>query len=515
MPTLPAIPRPTWHDLVAGLTVALVLVPQSMAYAELAGLPAKHGLYAAAVAPVLAALASSSPYLQTGPTALTSLLVLGALSPVAAAGTSEYVQNAAFLALIVGATRVLIGALRLGFVAYLMSQPVVAAFTLSAALLIACSQVPALLGTATQESNPLSAAVAAISSPGAWGGGAVVIGVAAIVITIGARRINPLVPGAFVAAMGALIVSATGLVSVPVVDTIPNGVPTPDLHLPWGSLPELIVPGVVIALVGFAEAGSIARQYASADRTQWSPNQEFVGQGLANLAAGLFSSYPVGGSFSRTALNRASGARTRWSGLFTGAAVLGILPFAAVLSDLPKAAMAGLVIASVVPLLNPLPVTRSWRMSRPQFGVAMVTFVVSVLAAPQVQWGVVAGVASALAVHLWRELRLHLDVWREDRTPAEGSGTLLHVRPEGVLYFGSAPPLETRILAELAAHPEVDEVRIHLQRLGRIDLTGALVLRAICRDLARGGTQVSLVGVQPNHRRLVETVLADVCVTPR
>lgn len=515
MGSVRALPTPTRGDLVAAVTVALVLVPQSVAYAGLAGLPAQHGLYAAAAGPVLAGLAGSSPYLQTGPVALTSLLTLGALAPLAAAGAGpgELAAHAALLALVVGVVRTAVGVLRLGFVAYLMSQPVVAAFTLGAALLIAASQVPALLGVEAGHANPALAAGAALLRPGEWSGWAVLVGVGALALTWGARRLSPLVPGAFVAALGALLLARLTGVDLVLVGTIPDGFPDLSPPAAWSALsglPGLLVPGVVIALVGFAEPASIARQYASADRAAWSPDREFVGQGLGNLGSGLFGGYPVGGSFSRSALNRLSGARTRWSGLLTGLLVLAFLPFVSVLSDLPTAALAGLIIASVLPLLNPRPVTRTLRMSRPQFGVALVTLLVSIAAAPQVQYGVIAGVVLALAVHLWRELRLDVEVWsrpggRDEDGPA---GEVLHVRPAGVLYFGSAPLLETRVLSELAGRPEVGEVQLHLQRLGRVDITGALVLRAICRDLDRAGVRVELSGAQPHNRRLVEQVFA-------
>jgi SulP family sulfate permease len=185
----------------------------------------------------------------------------------------------------------------------------------------------------------------------------------------------------------------------------------------------------------------------------------------------------------------------------TGLCAVAVLPVAHLLADLPTAALAGLVVVSVLPLLNPNPVVRTWRMSRPQFVVAALTVAVSLLAAPQVQWGVVAGVVAALAVHLWRELRLDVEIWR--------GGHTLYVRPQGVLYFGSAPRLETQVLAEIAARPQLTRVALELQRLGRIDLTGALVLRAICRDLGRAGVEVSVSGVQPQWQRLVEAVFAD------
>ncbi len=496
--------RPTGGDVVAGVTVALVLIPQSIAYAALAGLPPEVGLYAAAAAPLFAAPIGSSPYLQTGPVALTSLLVLGALAPFGAEGTGGYVALAALLALLVGVVRLLVGLTRTGVVAYLMSQPVVAAFTLAAALMIVCSQVPALLGAPGESDNPVVSAATAVARPGSWQVAALAIGAAVGVITLLLRRLGPLVPGALATSVAALLAVQLWSIDVEVVGSLPAGLPLPLLDLPWAAVPQLLVPGVVIAFVGFAEPAAISRQYASADRTSWDPDREFVGQGLANLGSGLFGGYPVGGSFSRSALNRQSGGSTRWSGAVTGACVVAVLPVADVLAGLPTAALAGLVVVSVLPLLNPRPVFRTWRMSRPQFAVAVVTLVVSLLAAPRVQWGVVAGVACALGVHLWRELGLDVEIWR--------TGETLRVRPQGVLYFGSAPRLETRVLAEVATFPEVDRVTLELQRLGRIDLTGALVVRAICRDLGRAGIRVAVTGVQPQWQQLVESVLADEAV---
>jgi sulfate permease, SulP family len=492
---------PTRGDLVAGVTVALVLVPQSIAYAALAGLPPEVGLYAAAAAPLLAAPVGSSPYLQTGPVALTSLLVLGALAPVADQGSATHVAAAALLALVVGVARLAIGVTRSGVVAYLMSQPVVAAFTLAAAAMIVCSQVPSALGVTTHSANPVAGAASVLAQPGTWLLAAPVVAATVGLVTVAARRLHPLVPGALIASVAALLVVRWTPVDVPVVGTIPAGLPAPSLDLPWQLLPDLLLPGVVIALVGFAEAAAISRQYAGADRASWDPDREFVGQGLANLGSGLFGGFAVGGSFSRSALNRLSGGRTRWSGAVTGLCVVAVLPLADVLGGLPEAALAGLVIASVLPLLDPGPVLRTWRMSRPQFLVAAVTLGVSLAAAPRVQWGVVAGVATALAVHLWRELRLDVEVWRH--------GDTLHVRPQGVLYFGSAPRLETVVLEQLAGRPELTRVALELQRLGRIDLTGALVLRAISRDLHRADVHVAVTGVQPQWQRLVEAVFRD------
>lgn len=209
----------------------------------------------------------------------------------------------------------------------------------------------------------------------------------------------------------ALVVIEFTALRSPVVGAVPSGFPLPSPALPWTSLPQLLLPGLVIALGGFAEPASIARQYASADRTAWDPDREFGGQGLANLGAGLVGGYPAGGSFSRSALNRLSGARTRWGGFVTGVCVAAMLLASHVLAGLPTAALAGLVIASVLPLLNPAP--------RP------------------------------------------------------------HPRRAGAATSGTHR------------------------------LTGALVLRAIGRDLDRSGVEGAVAGVQPQWRRLVEAVFAD------
>jgi SulP family sulfate permease len=501
-PLLPVrLTPPARGDLVAAVTVALVLIPQSLAYAKLAGLPVVTGLYTAVAATIAGGLIGSSRYLQTGPVALTSLLTLGALTSLAAVGSDDYVALAALLALVVGGVRVLIGLFRWGFVAYLMSQPVVSAFTVAAALLIVCSQLPALVEVPSDETSPVRAALEAVRDPGAWNSTALAIGVGMVVLVLIGRRISPLFPGAFVGAAGALLLTTFGLVTVAEVGDVPSGLPTLSLALPWSEAPSLLIFGVVIALVGFAEASSIARKYASEDRETWDPDREFVGQGLANVAAGALQGYPAGGSFSRSSLNRLSGARTRWSGVLAGVVVLAVMPVASALSGLPQAALAGLIIAAVLPLIRLRPFVEIWRVSKPQFAVALLTVAVTLASAPHVERGVLVGVGLSLAVHLWRELRIEVETWSE--------GSTLHVRPQGVLYFGSAPALEERVAALVAADPAIDVVVLHLERLGRLDVTGVLALRSLIDDMHLAGVKVRIAGSQPQAQRLLRSVLGD------
>jgi len=490
-------------DVIAGLTVALVLVPQSLAYAELAGMPPERGLYAATIALLVAAPLASSPYLQTGPVAVTALLTFGALSTQADPGSGEYVALGLLLALIVGVVRIAIGLAGAGVVAYLMSQPMLIGFIPAAAILILSSQLPNATGADPPDGAVVERAVWALSHPGSWELPAVLMALAAIALIFGGRRRHAMFPGVLVA-----VVLATGLsellgYSGVVVGEIPVGVPPVSLDLPFGELGSLLVPGVIIAIVGFAEPASIARRFAAEDRDRWDANREFVSQGAANVAAGLSGGFPVGGSFSRSSLNRLAGGRTRWSGAVTGLVVLAILPVAFLLEPLPKAILGAVVIAAVIPLLRFGPFPELWHRSKPAFLIALTTFAATILFEPHVERGVLAGVGLSIGVHLWRELRVDLTCWVD--------GTTLHVRPSGVLWFGVAQALQERILAELADRPEVHRLVVHLDAAGRFDITAAMALRSAFADARIGGVEPSLADVQERDRRL--TVIIDPSTT--
>lgn len=498
--------RPGWagtftRDSVAGLSVALVLVPQSLAYAQLAGLPPERGLYAAALAPIAAAFAASSPYLQTGPTAITSLFVLGTLSSLAPIGGPEYVALAAMLAILVGAWRVLLGLIRGGPLAYLMSQPVLLGFTAAATLLIIASQLPSVLGVSAGSDNPLISGWTALRQPSAWQLGAIAFALATAAIIILSKRLSPLLPGVLIAATGAIAISAIIAYEGPTVGHLPAGLPVPSLDLPWTQLPAMLLPALVIALIGFAEPAAIARQYATADRHSWDPNRELISQGLANFAAGFGGGYAVGGSFSRTALGRLAGARTRVSGALTGVLVLAFLPVAGLLARLPTAVLGAAVIMAVIPLLTVGTARDFWRYSRPQAAIAAATLLLSLLLAPRVDQAVLIGIGLSVAVHLWRELHVHVPSWTE--------GDVLHLRPSGVLYFASTPAIEERLTQLLADHPDAKRLVLHCEGMGRIDLTGALALRAVLNDAQAADLVVELTNVPPQLRRLLSRVMPD------
>lgn len=485
-------------DLLAATSVALLLIPQSMAYAELAGMPPWHGLYAAAAAPIAAAPFVSSKYLQTGPVALTGLLTAGALAGSAAAGSTAYIGLAAVLALVVGATRLVIGLLRWGGVAWLMSQPVLKGFTLGAALLIVSSQLPSALGATAPGETVLARATAVLTSPSTWTWGAVGLSAVTVALMRGGPRVHRFFPGLPMAAALGIGLSLAGVAAGPTVGDVPAGLPRPTLDLPWSSLPSLVLPGVVIALVGFAEAASISRTFATEDRERWDPDREFVSQGVANLAAGLFAGFPVGGSFSRSSLGRLAGAKSRWSGALTGLLVLAALPVAGALAPLPKAVLGATVVGAVAKLLDPRPLLAMWSRSRPQGAIAVTTLAATLASAPRVEYGVLAGIVLALVVHLWREATVEV--------PVDRDGDTLVLRPSGVLWFGTAAALEQRVVEALAAHPDVARLVIDLRGLGRIDYSGALVIDRIATDQRGEGLHVDLCGVPAHAGRIVGRV---------
>ena len=225
-------------DVVGGISAAFVLIPQALAYAVLAGMPAERGLHVAALAPIAAAFFASSPYLGTGPTAITSLLTLGVLSPLAATGSGEYVALGALLALLVGGVRVAMGLLRLGVLSYLISRPVLTGFTTGAAVVIIASQLPTVLGVVATQDNPFAGAFDALRHPGHWRPEAIAVAAAAAALIVGGRRIHRLFPGILAAvALGIAWVRTVGY-SGPVLGQVTGGFPNFSLDLPWRSSPS-------------------------------------------------------------------------------------------------------------------------------------------------------------------------------------------------------------------------------------------------------------------------------------
>jgi SulP family sulfate permease len=492
---------PSTGDIVAGISVALVALPQSLAYAELAGMPPQYGLFASALPPLLAAIFVSSRYLQTGPVALTALLTFGALSSIAEPATAEYIELAALLAIMVGVLRVVLGLVRLGSVAYLLSEPVLAGFTTGAAILIVSSQLPRVFGVERGDDGVLVEAGKAIGKVGDWEWGAILFAVGTAVVIVGGRRLHKLFPGVLVAVAGSVIISGALGYDGSIVGELDGGFLSLKFDFPWGSAGDLIVPAIAIALVGFAEPSSIARTFAARERQPWNANREMVSQGVANLASGISGAFPVGGSFSRSSLNHLAGATSPWSGAITGAFVLAALPLTPLIEDLPSSVLGAIVVVAVIKLIALRGLWEIATHSPAQSFVAVGTLAATLLSSPRVERGVLIGIGMAIAVHLYRELTVTVNSRLE--------GATLTVLPHGVLWFATVPSVERLIRAELAEHAELDTVIIDMRGVGRLDYTGAAALARYVAELRSDGVNVAIENVSANAGRAARAHLSS------
>ncbi len=486
--------------MVAGVSVALVAIPQSLANAELAGLPAQHGLYASALPSIAAAAFVSSRHLQTGPVALTSLLTFGALSGLAPTGTAEFARLAALLALLVGLFRLALGLIRLGRLAYLLSEPVLSGFTTAAAVLIMSSQLPRVFDVETGDGGVLAEAVRALVSVEEWRPAAVGFSVATVVLIVVGRRIHRLFPGVLVAVVAATATVALFGYGGSTVGELEGGFVATGIDVPWDEVVGLLVPAFVIALVGFAEPSSIARTFAARDRVPWDANREMISQGVANVVAGVTRAFPVGGSFSRSSLNRLAGATSPWAGAITGLCVLLALPVTPVLADLPSAVLGTIVLVAVFGLLRfDQLIELAWS-NKAQGMVALGTFGATLLASPRVERGVLVGIALALAVHLYRELSVTAESeWRDHQ---------LVVRPKGVLWFATVPSVDVLIREHVARTRDTTKVVFDLEGVGRLDYTAAAALARLVEQLRSTGVKVEITNIAPGTARAAALHLA-------
>jgi len=507
-------------DLVVGLTVSVVLVPQAMAYAMLAGMPPVYGLYAAAVTPLLGALWGSLRQLATGPIAIMSLLVLTTLTPIAEPGSPEFVKLALLLAFMVGILYLLIGLLGMGMVMAFISHSAVKGFTTAAAIIITATQLPNLLGLkVTRHEYIFPMLVEIFQELPTLDWLTTVLGMVAFGIIYGLKKIRPNFPAALLALI--LTTLAVGLLKldekgVAIVGLTPSGlpnfqIPPFDFHI-FGSL---VGPAIVIALVSFAETYSVGKVVSAKTKQKVDVNQEFIGQGMANLIGSFFQSYPVSGSFSRTAINFASGAQTGISGVISSLSVIIALLFLTpLLTYIPKAALAALVISAVLTLFHPKEVFALWKMHRHDGIVAITVFVLALLTKPD--YALIIGIMVSLMLFLWKTMhprivrvtkRLELngfcnaDVFDRPCCPQ-----ILQLRSDNVIYFANAEYTFEHIIERL------DEVTTPLKFLlldfyavGFIDTTGIDELRVLKDELKRRNIQLSLMGVHIPVRQVLES----------
>ncbi|HXF66961.1 MAG TPA: SulP family inorganic anion transporter [Burkholderiales bacterium] len=630
-------------DLLAGVSVGLVLVPQALAYAQLAGLPPYYGLYAAFLPVLIGALWGCSRQLATGPVAMVSLLTGAALSQFAAPGSEQFIALAILLALMVGAMELAMGLAGLGAIVNFVSHPVIVGFTNAAALIIAFSQLDKVLGVASVHGVSFAAGVwDVLQQAGSAHPPTLLMAAAALAIIAGMRRFAPRWPAVLIAVvlttalswaigfenkllaqpaqfadataravvdsvlatartvkqLGAGIAEKTialkklekslesghpqllaleydiqalrfelkaaerehrlrarelrhfvlrrapgaegaadrfyleGLVPPgvrtdgqrwrftriaggelvlsgggEVVGAIPPGLPKLALpHVSWDEVMLLLSSAFVIALVGFMEALSIARAMAVKTRQRIDPDQELIGQGLANLAGSLTQSFPVSGSFSRSAVNLEAGAVTGLSSVFTWLVVLATLLFLTpLLYHLPQATLAAIIIMAVANLINVKAMVHAWKAHRHDGMAAAVTFAATLAFAPHLDAGILIGAGLAIVLYLYRSMRPRVAVLgrHADGTLRDArlydlptSEHVIAVRFDGSLYFANVPYFENALLEQAARHPKAQYILVVGDGINELDASGEEAIRNTVRRLKERGVTVVFSGLK-------------------
>lgn len=512
-------------DLLAAIIVTLMLIPQSLAYAMLAGLPPVVGLYASIAPLVLYAMFGTSRTLAVGPVAVISLMTAAALEPHYIAGSEAYIQGAMLLAALSGVILLLMAALRLGFLANFLSHPVISGFISASGVLIALSQMKHILGIdASGQNLPTLLPSLWESLPSIhWPTAAIGLGVLVFLqwvrkgltptlkklgvngsLAEGLAKIGPMV----VIVGSVVLVWALGLANqgVNVVGYVPRGLPAPALPVFDKETVRLLLPAaILISLVGFVESISVAQTLAAKRRQRIHPDQELVGLGTASLASALSGGFPVTGGLSRSVVSFDAGAQTQMVGVFTavGIAVVAFF-FTSLFYYLPHAVLAATIIVAVLSIVDWRSLVATWRYSKQDF-LAQIVTMVGVLGWG-VEFGILIGVALSLLLFLWRTSRPHMAVvgaipgtehFRNiERFEVVQSEQMLSVRVDESLYFSNARYLEERVPALAFANPNIKHLVLMCSGVNHIDASALNSLTAIADRLKAAGVQLHLSEVK-------------------
>jgi len=512
-------------DLVAALIVTIMLIPQSLAYALLAGLPAEAGLYASIAPIILYTIFGTSRALAVGPVAVVSLMTAAALSNIVEQGTMGYAVAALSLAALSGIILLAMGLFRLGFVANFLSHPVIAGFITASGIIIAASQLKHILGINAQGHTLLDLVISLTQHLSETNWITALIGILATGFLFWVRKgLKPLLQrfglsdgltGVFVKTGPVAVVVATtaavwalGLADkgVKIVGDVPQSLPP--LTLPSFSpelLGQLLLPAFLISIIGFVESISVAQTLAAKKRQRIDPNQELIGLGAANIGASLTGGFPVTGGFSRSVVNYDAGAETPAAGAFTAVGLaIAALALTPLIYFLPKATLAATIIVAVLSLVDFSILKRSWNYSKADFAAVLATMVLTLLLG--VEAGVSAGVGLSILLHLYKSSTPHIaevgqvpgtehyrNILRHDVLTDPAIVTL---RVDESLYFANARFLEEKIHNRVAADKNIRHVILQCSAINEIDLSALESLEAINARLREMGVQLHLSEVK-------------------
>jgi sulfate permease, SulP family len=486
----------------------------------LAGLPPVYGLYAAVVAPIIASMWGSLQQLSTGPIAILSLLVLTTLSPLAEPGTAPYIELALLLAFMVGILYLGIGIFRLGAVMSFISHSTVRGFTSAAALIICATQLPSLLGIDVHRHEYLFPMLYEIvTSLPATHIPTLVMGLLAFAIIFVAKKYRATFPGGLVA----LILTTIPLVlfewherGIAVIGVTPAGLPHFQIpSLDFHAASRLLGPAIVVALVSFAETYSVGKTISAGTKQKVDVNQEFIGQGLANLVGSFFQSYPVSGSFSRSAINFSSGARTWISSVVaTLGVIISLLFLTPYIAYIPKAALSALVISAVMLLFNPGQVFSLWKKNRHDGIVAFTVFALALLTKPD--YALLIGVVLSLVLFLWKTMHprivritkdpelnmfVNADVYQKPNCPQ-----ILELRPDNCIFFGNAEYTMEQLVSRIdEQRTPIKFLLLDFESIAFIDISGVEELFGLLDELKARKIDLAFLYVHLPVRKVLES----------
>lgn len=500
-------------DLIAGLTVGIVLVPQAMAYAMIAGLPPVYGLYAAFLPVLTYVFLGTSRKIGVGPVAMDSLLVAAGLGTLSIMGPEQYIIMVAVLAFLVGSIQMVLGLMRMGFLVNFLSKPVISGFTSGAAIIIMLSQLKHLLGTGSSGNSSkfhllVMDAISYISEVNMY---TLLIGSIGILFIVFFKKWNPRIPGILIVTAMAMVAVYTlklGNYGVALVGVVPSGLPSfvmPDLQ--WNSIEQLWPIAVALALVGYLEAISIGKalEVKSGEETI-DPNQELLALGSSNIIGSFFQAYPVTASFSRSAINHQSGAQTNLAAFFSVVlVVLTLLFLTPIFQFLPNAVLASIIMVSVFKLIDVGYAKNLWDNRRDEFVVLLITFLATLFLG--IKEGIFIGMLSSLLLMVYRTSKPHFAVlgnvkdtdyyknverFKDEVTHRDD---LLIVRFDAQLYFGNANFFKTELLKEVAKKgTPLKGVILNAEAINYIDSSAADMLTKTIHEIHDMGMKFYVAG---------------------
>ena len=498
-------------DLQAGLTITVMLIPQSMAYALLAGVPPIYGLYASVVPLVVYAFLGTSKQLAVGPAAMISLLTATGIGQLATIGSPDFVMYAVMLAFLVGILQILMGIFRVGFLVNFISHPVIKGFTFAASLIIAVSQFKYILGLDIPRGHFILTTLRNLyqhlpqtNLP------TVVIGVGSILLLVAMKKWKPGFPAALlVVALSTVVVAVLRLdkAGVSIVGNIPAGLPAP--HLPALSsavVRELIPTAVTIAFVGFMESISVAKAMAARHHYTIDANQEMIAIGAANVAGSLFQAYPVAGGFGRTAVNDQAGARTPLASVVTATGILiTLLFFTPFFYYLPRAVLAAIIIVAVWGLMDWKELKFLWAVKPSDAGLLLITFLATLLVG--IEQGILIGIGASILAFIFQSTRPHYAILGQlpgtrffrnvERFPqARTFPEIVILRIDASFYFANANFLRERLEKLLYRPQPLRAVILDCGSVNSLDSTALETLSDIVREFAENKVELLFANVK-------------------